>query len=86
MNAASRNNVKPGNQVKSQKHLCKYTHQQLSEIFKKIGSKTQTQEVNIFFLILFLIFKKKKLPFYRIFQLIKAHTIQLIINKVKLSD
>ncbi|XP_043480677.1 protein mini spindles [Leptopilina heterotoma] len=44
MNAASRNNVKPGNQVKSQKHLCKYTHQQLSEIFKKIGSKTQTQE------------------------------------------
>lgn len=48
MNAASRNNVKPGNQVKSQKHLCKYTHQQLSEIFKKIGSKTQTQEVKLF--------------------------------------
>lgn len=49
MNAASRNNLKPGNQVKSQKHLCKYTHQQLSEIFKKIGSKTQTQEVILFY-------------------------------------
>ncbi|XP_066599618.1 protein mini spindles isoform X2 [Prorops nasuta] len=37
-------NQKSGSTVKSQKHLSKLTHQQLSEIFKKIGSKHHIQE------------------------------------------
>ncbi|KZC12217.1 Cytoskeleton-associated protein 5 [Dufourea novaeangliae] len=36
--------VKSSNSGKAQEHLSKFTHQQLSEIFKKIGSKEHTQE------------------------------------------
>ncbi|XP_076233452.1 msps cytoskeleton-associated protein 5 isoform X2 [Calliopsis andreniformis] len=39
-----RTSVKSSNSSKSQEHLSKFTHQQLSEIFKKIGSKEHTQE------------------------------------------
>ncbi|XP_076663727.1 msps cytoskeleton-associated protein 5 isoform X2 [Andrena cerasifolii] len=36
--------MKSSNSGKTQEHLSKFTHQQLSEIFKKIGSKEHTQE------------------------------------------
>ncbi|XP_031837843.1 msps cytoskeleton-associated protein 5 isoform X2 [Nomia melanderi] len=36
--------MKSSNSGKTQEHLSKLTHQQLSEIFKKIGSKEHTQE------------------------------------------
>ncbi|XP_033322448.2 msps cytoskeleton-associated protein 5 isoform X2 [Megalopta genalis] len=36
--------IKSSNSGKAQEHLSKFTHQQLSEIFKKIGSKEHTQE------------------------------------------
>ncbi|XP_043263019.1 protein mini spindles [Colletes gigas] len=36
--------IKSSNSGKTQEHLSKFTHQQLSEIFKKIGSKEHTRE------------------------------------------
>ncbi|KAG7191094.1 hypothetical protein KM043_007130 [Ampulex compressa] len=42
--ANSRTVLKSNNSGRAQKHLSKFTHQQLSEIFKKIGSKDHTQE------------------------------------------
>ncbi|XP_076289585.1 msps cytoskeleton-associated protein 5 isoform X1 [Lasioglossum baleicum] len=39
-----RTTIKSSNSGKTQEHLSKFTHQQLSEIFKKIGSKEHTQE------------------------------------------
>ncbi|XP_023289884.1 protein mini spindles isoform X2 [Orussus abietinus] len=44
VNAMSRPSSKASNPSRTQKHLSKLTHQQLSEIFKKIGSKHHTQE------------------------------------------
>ncbi|XP_053980065.1 protein mini spindles [Hylaeus volcanicus] len=44
INTNPRTTIKPGNSGKTQEHLSKFTHQQLSEIFKKIGSKEHTQE------------------------------------------
>ncbi|XP_026670191.1 protein mini spindles isoform X2 [Ceratina calcarata] len=44
INSNSRSAVKSNSPGKPQEHLSKFTHQQLSEIFKKIGSKDHTQE------------------------------------------
>ncbi|XP_043494005.1 protein mini spindles isoform X2 [Polistes fuscatus] len=44
LNTASRLTLKTNSTAKMQKHLSKSTHQQLAEIFKKIGSKEQMQE------------------------------------------
>ncbi|XP_048511351.1 protein mini spindles isoform X1 [Athalia rosae] len=44
MDAPSRGISKSGNSAKTPKHLSKLMHQQLSEIFKKIGSRHHTQE------------------------------------------
>ncbi|KOC71291.1 Cytoskeleton-associated protein 5 [Habropoda laboriosa] len=44
INSNPRTTVKSSNTGKTQEHLSKFTHQQLSEIFKKIGSKEHTQE------------------------------------------
>ncbi|XP_076762978.1 msps cytoskeleton-associated protein 5 [Xylocopa sonorina] len=44
INSNSRTTVKSSSTGKTQEHLSKFTHQQLSEIFKKIGSKEHTQE------------------------------------------
>lgn len=45
MNSIPRGTVKSSGTGRTQEHLSKFTHQQLSEIFKKIGSKEHTQEV-----------------------------------------
>ncbi|OAD59416.1 Cytoskeleton-associated protein 5 [Eufriesea mexicana] len=45
INSNPRSTVKSSSTGKTQEHLSKFTHQQLSEIFKKIGSKEHTQEV-----------------------------------------
>ncbi|XP_076624650.1 msps cytoskeleton-associated protein 5 [Colletes latitarsis] len=44
INTNPRTTVKSSNSGKTQEHLSKFTHQQLSEIFKKIGSKEHTRE------------------------------------------
>ncbi|CAK9796545.1 Protein mini spindles [Anthophora plagiata] len=43
-NSNPRTTVRSSNTGKTQEHLSKFIHQQLSEIFKKIGSKEHTQE------------------------------------------
>ncbi|CAK9821655.1 Protein mini spindles [Anthophora retusa] len=44
INSNPRTTLRSSNTGKTQEHLSKFTHQQLSEIFKKIGSKEHTQE------------------------------------------
>ncbi|XP_034182971.1 msps cytoskeleton-associated protein 5 isoform X1 [Osmia lignaria lignaria] len=44
INSNPKTSIKLSNTGKSQEHLSKFTHQQLSAIFKKIGSKEHTQE------------------------------------------
>ncbi|XP_061931308.1 protein mini spindles isoform X2 [Apis cerana] len=44
INSNPKSIVKSSSTGKTQEHLSKFTHQQLSEIFKKIGSKEHTQE------------------------------------------
>lgn len=45
MNSNPKTSLKSSSAGKTQEHLSKFTHQQLSEIFKKIGSKEHTKEV-----------------------------------------
>ncbi|KAK1119716.1 hypothetical protein K0M31_013134 [Melipona bicolor] len=44
MNSNPKTSLKTSSAGKTQEHLSKFTHQQLSEIFKKIGSKEHTKE------------------------------------------